>query len=155
MWHNEDPNAKPIICPADASGEWLDELEPLWRIEMQARNIGHCIQLSQRIVRMKTEELLQQMREDGWRREHRAYLLREIITRWRCSSERHLIFRSRAVDHTHMHAVHLAGVAADVASQREILDIVICQADFLHDFAAEAAFKGFAFVHVPPSPRPA
>ena len=79
LQHNEDPSAKPIICPANASGAWPDELEPLWRMEMQARNIGHCIQLPQRTVRMKTEELLQRMRLGGWAREHRAYLLREII----------------------------------------------------------------------------
>lgn len=75
-----DSPADHIACPSNPYGEWPEELMPLWRMEMQARSIGLSVQLPERTVRVKVEELLRQRRRKRQKPEPRAYLLNEIIS---------------------------------------------------------------------------
>ncbi len=68
-----------ILCPADMTGEYPKELEPLWLIERQARNLAVCMQLPAKMVKRKTEEMLEEVENRGYTFDKRAYLFPDII----------------------------------------------------------------------------
>ncbi len=81
MWfqHTTDDETTNILCPADMSGEHPKELEPLWLIERQARNLAISMQLPAKMIRKKTEELLDEVKTRGYTGDRRAYLFPDII----------------------------------------------------------------------------